>query len=193
MDILISSNLERLLFELSGDPERVRHWQDSLPRNGRFVVDRETFGAMREHFVGDWVTNDESLDVIRRVWQDHGYLLDPHTAVAWETAERLAGENPVLVVSTAHWAKFGRDVYKALTGAGYGTPLTGQAASLSDVELLACVAEMTPGASPVPRGLAGLDDLEERFEQTVDAGREGIEGAVRGWLAGPTALPAPGR
>jgi len=182
MDILISSNLERLLFELSGDPERVRHWQDSLQGNGRFVVDRGTFRRMREHFVGDWVSNDESLDVIRRVWQDHGYLLDPHTAVAWETAERLAGENPVLVVATAHWAKFGGDVFKALTGAEYGTPLVEAAASLTGVELLACVAEMAPGASPVPRGLAELDDLEERFSQTVDAGREGIEGAVRGWL-----------
>jgi threonine synthase len=182
MDILISSNLERLLFELSGDVERVRHWQGSLLANRRFVVDRETFGRMREHFVGDWVTNDESLDVIRRVWQDHGYLLDPHTAVAWETAERLAGDNPVLVVSTAHWAKFGGDVYKALAGVGYAAPLPEEAASLTGVELLACVADMAPGASSVPRGLAELDDLPERFHEIVDAGREGIEGAIRGWL-----------
>jgi threonine synthase len=184
MDILISSNLERLLFELSGDPERVRHWQECLQDRGRFVVDRETFGLLREHFVGDWVSNDESLDVIRRVWQDHGYLLDPHTAVAWETAERLAAENPVLVVATAHWAKFGRDVYKALTGTTYGDSLTGEAASSSGLDLLACVARLAPSASPVPRGLAQLDDLPERFGKVVDAGREGIEGAVRGWLEG---------
>jgi len=184
MDILISSNLERLLFELTGDAETVRGWQESLATNKRFVVDRDTFSAMRAHFSGDWVSNEESLDVIRRVWEDHGYLLDPHTAVAWEVAERMRAENPVLVVSTAHWAKFGTDVYKALTGVGYADPLPDDAAELSGVELLACVSAMTGGAAAVPRSLAELDDLDERFPGIVDAGKDGVEGVIRMWLAG---------
>ena len=182
MDILVSSNLERLLFELTQDSEAVRHWQSSLTDNGRFLVDRVTFAAMREHFAGDWVSNDEALDTIRRVWQDHGYLLDPHTAVAWEVAERLRAENPVLVVSTAHWAKFGTDVFKALEGLDYGAPLPLEAAALSGVGLLHAVEELAPSADPVPRALAELETLPERFSRVVDSQRDDIEGAVEGWL-----------
>jgi threonine synthase len=183
MDILISSNLERLLHALTGDSGTVRDWMASLARDRRFRIDRDTFAAMRRVFLGDWVSNAESLEVIERVWREEHYLLDPHTAVAWEVAERLRGDNPVLVVSTAHWAKFGADVYKALTGTAYDSPLPQDAATLSGVQLLDKVAEMTPGASRVPRALAELDALEERFTDVVDAGREGVEGAVTEWLA----------
>jgi threonine synthase len=89
MDILISSNLERLLFELA-DAERVRGWMLELGANRKFTVDRETFAKMRELFSADFVTNDDSLATVRRVWDEHGYLLDAHTAVSWEVAERLA-------------------------------------------------------------------------------------------------------
>lgn len=184
MDILISSNLERLLYELTLDTDAVRHWQESLATNRRFLVDRTTFAAIRSQFSGDWVTNEESLDVIRRVWQDHSYLLDPHTAVAWEVAERLRAENPVLVVSTAHWAKFGGDVYKALHSIEYGDELPRAAAALSGVELLAEVASAAEGASPIPSRLAELDGLAQRFSRVVDPGRGSVEDALRGWLSG---------
>jgi threonine synthase len=184
MDILISSNLERLLFELSGDAASVVEWQEHLRRDRRFVIDRDTFGKMREHFAGDWVGNDESLAVIRRVWEEHGYLLDPHSAVAWEVAERLGGENPVLVVSTAHWAKFGGDVFRALNGLTSAAPLPEEAAGMTAVGLIERVANMACGASPVPRALAELESLDVRFPATVDAGRTSIEGAVESWLAG---------
>jgi threonine synthase len=184
MDILVSSNLERLLFELTVDAGAVRSWQSSLESDRRFVVDRDTFAAMREHFAGDWVSNEESLEVIRRVWDEHGYLLDPHTSVAWEVAERLRGENPVLVVSTAHWAKFGADVFKALTGLPYDSPLPEREAALGGVALLAEVAAIAPGASPIPGGLAGLGSLPERFTTVVPAGRDAVEAALEEWLAG---------
>ena len=182
MDILISSNLERLLYHLAG-PEQVRAWMSDLVGQRRFTVDRETFAKVREHFVADWVTNDESLATIRRVYAEHGYLMDPHTAVAWEVAERLRGEDPVLVVSTAHWAKFGADVYRALAGVGYGDALPSAAAGLTGLELLDEVCALAPNAGPVPVRLAALCDAEPRFADVVDAGREGIEGAVRSWLA----------
>jgi threonine synthase len=183
MDILISSNLERLLFELTQNAAVVREWMADLARDGRFQVDRGTFAAMREVFLGDWVSNAESLKVIERVWATERYLLDPHTAVAWEIAERMTGDNPVLVVSTAHWAKFGVDVYKALVGLPYSDPLPADAAALSGTGLLARVAEMTGGAARVPESLAELDGLRQRHAGVVDAGRDGVEDAVRGWLA----------
>jgi threonine synthase len=179
MDILISSNLERLLFELSGDGERVRSWVEALASEGRFKVDRETFGAVRETFSGDFVGNDESLATIRRVHDDTGYLLDPHTAVAWEVAERLRGDNPMLVVATAHWAKFGADVLRALRGVGYDLPLEGEAAG--GVALLEEVVRLSPQQC-VPAALAMLDEKDARFTETVEATRTGVEDALVGWL-----------
>ena len=181
MDILISSNLERLLHHLAG-AEHVRAWMADLAEKRRFTVDKHTFARLRELFSGDWVTNDESLATIKRVYDEYSYLLDPHTAVAWEVAERLAGENPLLVVATAHWAKFGADVYKALTGTAYAAPLPGEAAVLSGLQLLDEVRRMAPQASEIPTPLAELASLPERFSDVVDAGRDGIEGAIREWL-----------
>jgi threonine synthase len=181
MDILVSSNLERLLFELAG-PQATAGWMAELASARRFALDPATFGKVRELVAGASVGNDESLGVIRRVHEQRGYLLDPHTAVAWEVGERLKGADPMLVVSTAHWAKFGADVYKALRGLPYAEPLPANLAALTGVQLLAQVQALAPNASPVPRSLADLDTLPKRFNEVVDAGRSGVEGAVRSWL-----------
>jgi threonine synthase len=96
----------------------------------------------------------------------------------------MKGDDPMLVVSTAHWAKFGADVYKALRGIPYAEPLPAELSSLSGVQLLAKIQALAPGAR-VPRPLAELDALPERFTEVVDAGRAGVEGAVRSWLERP--------
>ncbi len=183
MDILISSNLERALFELCRDPERIRGWMADLTGQGSFTVDPDTRAAMADLFVGDSVGNDESLAAIRRVLADTGRLLDPHTAVAWAMAERHKGPAPMLVVSTAHWAKFGADVYKALRGVPYGAPLPADAATMSEFQLLDQVLLMAPGEK-IPEGLAGLQDAEVRFDTVIGHTRAEVEQAVRGWLAG---------
>jgi threonine synthase len=183
MDILISSNLERALFELCRDTERVRGWMADLSSRGTFTVDSETFARIQEDFVGDSVGNDDSLAVIRRVLDTTGRLLDPHTAVAWAVAERNRGDAPVLVVATAHWAKFGADVYKALNGVPYHDPLPADAADLTEFELLDEVLNLAPGAR-IPSGLAGLEDEPVRFGTTIDGSPSAVEGALRGWLRG---------
>jgi threonine synthase len=182
MDILISSNLERLLWELTHDAALVREWMTQLSTSGRFQVDRETFRRVREVFAGDFVTNEESLATIRRVWSEHGYLLDPHTAVAWEVAERLRDSAPVLVVSTAHWAKFGTDVYKALANIAYDESLPADAAACSGVELLVRVQRLAPEGACAPRTLAELQEQPVRFTEVVDSGRDAVEDAVERWL-----------
>lgn len=179
MDILISSNLERLLYHLAG-PEAVRGWMADLAEKRRFTVDRETFAAIRERLTADWVSNEDSLQTIRRVYAETGYLMDPHTAVAWEVAERLRDQCPVLVVSTAHWAKFGADVFRALTRTAYDAPLP-EGAHLTGLQLLDEVQRLAPGAK-VPAPLAEIAVLPERFNGVVDAGRQGVEDAVREWL-----------
>jgi threonine synthase len=181
MDILISSNLERLLYHLAG-PKAVGEWMTELAEHKRFQVDPETFHAVRDLLVGDFVSNDESLSTLKRVFDETGYLMDPHTAVAWEVAERTQGDAPVLVVSTAHWAKFGGDVLKALHGIAYVDELPAEFAGLTGVEQLARVQEIATDGACVPKALAELDSAKVRFSDVVDAGRDGVEGAVRGWL-----------
>ncbi|NTU72329.1 MAG: threonine synthase [Coriobacteriia bacterium] len=181
MDILISSNLERLLYHLAGE-EAVRGWMAELAENQRFQVDPATFRAVRELLVGDFVSNDESLATVKRIWDEAGYLMDPHTAVAWEVAERVQDEAPVLVVSTAHWAKFGGDVLKALRGLSYADRLPEEYAGLTGVELLARVQDIATEGACVPEALATLDDAPVRFGEVVDGGCEGIEHAVSAWL-----------
>ncbi|PKQ15391.1 MAG: threonine synthase [Actinobacteria bacterium HGW-Actinobacteria-7] len=182
MDILISSNLERLLYHLAG-PEAVRGWMGELAQNKRFQIDRETFKTMREFMVGDYVSNDESLATVKRVFDETGYLMDPHTAVAWEVAERTHDHNPMLVVSTAHWAKFGADVLRALYAVPYAAPLPAELDELSGVDVLAKVQEIAPTAALVPRALAELDSAKVRFASTVDSGRDGIVAVVEDWLS----------
>jgi threonine synthase len=184
MDILVSSNLERQLFELSGrDPEAIRGWMESLRTQQRFQVDRDTFAALRHDFAASWVSSDDSLATIKEVYDAHGYLLDPHTAVGWKVAERLRGENPVLIAATAHWAKFGADVYRALTGLPANSALPAPAQSLTGLELNALIAEKYgTGPSSLPARLAELGDLPIRFEDICGNTAASVEDAVISWL-----------
>jgi threonine synthase len=182
MDILVSSNLERQLFELTGrNPKAIREWMEDLRTARRFQVDKKTFAALRKDFCADWVSNDESLATIREVFHAHDYLLDPHTAVAWKVAERLHGDNPVLVVSTAHWAKFGTDVYRALTNIPADGELPAEVSALSGTALNELLSKGF-GAGAIPSRLAELDDLSIRFSQVCAGSSEGIELAVTDWL-----------
>ena len=180
MDILVSSNLERLLYDITGDPALIAGWMTELKSHGRFAVDDATREKLHAAFVGEWVDNDTCLEVIGRVQRERGYLLDPHTAVAWEAAERLAGDVPVLIASTAHWSKFVADVVRGLTGVAAGAPVPGAA---DDLELLDRVVDLAPGAS-VPPQLAALRARPRRFDTRIEAGREPVETSLMDWLAG---------
>lgn len=181
MDILISSNLERLLYHLAG-AEKVARWMDELSSAKRFEVDRATFAAIHQTFASGWVDNDTALSTIKRVFEAHKYLIDPHTAVAWEVAERMRSDNPVLVVSTAAWAKFGDDVLKALLEVPYEGSLTGRYRGLSGFETLAAVKSIAGRGAEVPAFLKDLGTAEERFPETIPAERASVERALTSWL-----------
>ena len=181
MDILISSNLERLLFEITGDAAGVRDWMDELTTTSRFEADEVTMDAIRSEFTGHTVGNDESLEVIRRMHEETGYLLDPHTAVAWGIAVQTAGRNPMVVVSTAHWSKFGENVFRALSGIPFADPLPSDMAGLTVNELLREVARLAPG-QPIPRALSRLDLSVDLSEWLIDATPDAAEEALMNWL-----------
>lgn len=183
MDILVSSNLERQLFELTGrDPQAIAGWMDDLARERAFRVDPDTFAKLRADFASDSVSSEDCLKTIKDVYDEHSYLLDPHTAVAFEVAQRLRSDNPVLIASTAHWAKFGPNVYRGLHDIAPGEDLPAEVASLTGCQLNRLIAKETD-LPFIPAGLASLDEAPLRFTETIDTGEASIEDATRAFLS----------
>lgn len=178
MDILVSSNLERQLFELTGrDPEKIAKWMEDLKENEAFELDAQTRAALQRDFKAGAVNSEKTLETIKEVFDSHHYLVDPHTAVAWHVAEQNRSQNPMVVASTANWAKFGGSVYRALNGIQYNAPLPAKLMGITDVELNRMVYDMTR-VSPIPKQLDELDDKPIRFTEVIDGNTECVEDAV---------------
>jgi threonine synthase len=117
MDIQISSNFERYLFEASGrDAEQIRAKMRDLREARRFKLG-PLKAKLAEDFAASAASEDDVADAIRRLEAESGYLMDPHTACGFVAAERALdrGEAPQVVLSTAHPAKF-PDALEAITG-----------------------------------------------------------------------------
>lgn len=117
MDILISSNLERLLFELTGrDDKRLSSMMNALKTEGVYEISKEELAKLQKDYLCDWATEKETYQTIGDYFEECGYTLDPHTAVAVCVNAKLeTGENTV-IVSTASAYKFPTVVYKAIEG-----------------------------------------------------------------------------
>jgi threonine synthase len=183
MDILVSSNLERLLYHLAG-AEKTVQWMNELKTEGCFTVDEQTLDALQEGFVGGWIGDDESLRRIERCWRKYQYLLDPHTAVGLDIALQERGDNPVLVVATAHWAKFAPSVLRALLKVGFDEDLPEPYAHHSDFETLDDVASIAQNCAPIPQAIEELRTMPARFNQVIDSTPDAIKTAVQDWLGG---------
>jgi threonine synthase len=109
MDIQVSSNFERLLFEAGRrDAAAVRRLMEQLKQSGRFVLPDAMLAAIREDFDAGRADETETSAAIRAAWREAGDLVDPHTAVALAVADRDSSDSkiPNIVLSTAHAAKF---------------------------------------------------------------------------------------
>jgi threonine synthase len=136
MDIQVSSNFERLLFEAGErDAGAVRRYMDGLKQSGAFSIEAQALARIRAEFDAGRTTVDEAADTIRSTLKANGYLLDPHTATAVHVARQTASrETPMIILSTAHPAKF-PDAVEAASG-------------------------IRPA---LPEWLAGMMDAEERY------------------------------
>ena len=118
MDILISSNLERLLFELvDRDEKALRALMESLKKDGRYTLPQKALSALQESFFGACADDQQTVRMIRSVWQTRQYLVDPHTAVglcALEEYRQSAPTRLTLVNATASPFKFAQDVGRAI-------------------------------------------------------------------------------
>jgi threonine synthase len=135
MDIQVSSNFERLLFEALGrDAGAVRALMANLTQSGRFEIPAAALAAIRAEF--DAATLDEkgTTEEIARVWREAEYIMDPHTACGVAAARKLLAADPatpVLALSTAHPAKFPQAVKRAI---GRTAPLPGHLAHLMEAK-----------------------------------------------------------
>jgi threonine synthase len=159
MDILISSNLERLLYFTAGS-DRTAKYMRQLKETGCYTVDAEVLAEIQENFVGYCASEEETAATIHRTFGEQGYLSDTHTAVAIHAAEcyiKDSGDTlPMVVDSTASPYKFANNVYSSVTGKEPS----------SELEALNELSAKTNTEIPYP--LAGLAERKVNFTDVCE-------------------------
>ncbi len=158
MDILISSNLERLLFHLTGaDDAKITDWMNALSKDGKYSVDKEVADKIFAIFDAGFCDDKETAKTISKTYKD-GYLCDTHTAVAVkvyeEYAQRTGDKTETVIASTANPYKFSAAVLKAV-----GDEIPEGADEFDQVKLL-----IDETGEPCPPQLANLKDKPVRFK-----------------------------
>ena len=160
MDILVSSNLERLLYLLSGDTKLVAGLMQELNTQGVYTVPAQLLEKIQSQFWAACCDDARAAEIIGRVYKEDGYLCDPHTASGWAAAEDYVAETgdnrPMVVLSTASPYKFPAAVLTAIGGDTSGDEFT-QMARLSQIT-----------GVPVPKNLASLQGKPEKHTQVID-------------------------
>ena len=160
MDILVSSNLERLLFLLSNHNDvLINQYMASLKNDGHYTISDDLRQRLQESFAAYDCSEDECKKVIHDTFHKEHILIDPHTAVAVHACHAYKQESndntPCIVLSTASAYKFAKDVYTALTGNS----------CKDEFEAMNALHDYTSIA--IPKNLACLKDMEIRFTNTV--------------------------
>ena len=155
MDILVSSNLERLLYLLSGDTALVAGLMKDLNEKGYYTVPKALLAAIQKEFGAGFCDDGDAQAVIGRVYRDYGYLMDPHTASGWFVAEQNRGENQMVVLSTASPYKFSTTVLTAIGGDTQGT----------EYERMERLHALT--GVPIPKNLASLRGKPELHTDVI--------------------------
>jgi len=174
MDILVSSNVERLLYLASGgDALQVAGLMRQLESAGHYQLPQGMLANIQQDFLAASATEEDTLAAIQNVWQAQRYVLDPHSAVAWQVYQSLRGQlppGPVLVLSTASPFKFPGTVLRAL---GEEVP--------EGLSAMRKLAEIT--GLPLPRALAWLEaapQLRGRVIEPEDIAATALQEA-RAW------------
>ncbi|MBR1423878.1 MAG: threonine synthase [Ruminococcus sp.] len=161
MDILISSNLERLLYHLTdGNDAQIREWFGALAKEGRYEVSDEVKKALSEEFYAGFCDDSQTKECIKNIYDQYSYTCDTHTAVAvkvYQDYKAATGDDTKTVIaSTASPYKFSGSVLSAI----------GEDTAADEFALVEKLAEVSK--LPVPASLAALKDKAVRFDKTVD-------------------------
>ncbi len=176
MDILISSNLERLLYHLSGNDDAViRDLMAQLSEVGRYTVPADLLARVRELFWAGCCDDEEAAATIRDKFNAYHYLVDTHTAVAvkvYADYRRETGDTtPTVIASTANPYKFSASVLEALNG---------DVAGLDEFQKVEALHTLT--AHEVPAPLADLQGKTVRFKEVCDRDKAAMRAVVFGML-----------
>ena len=159
MDILISSNLERLLYVTLGC-EKTAEYMRKLAAEGTYSLTSSELDIIRKSFVGYYTDDEMTKETIRKTYNEKNCLIDTHTAVAVYAAERYMqdskAERKIVAVSTASPYKFARDVFVSISGKE----------PLDDLSALDELEKLTGVAVPAPLG--GLSKKKILHEKTID-------------------------
>ncbi len=168
MDILVSSNLERMLFELSNhDSGRIVTWMNALKTEGYYEVDPDILAGLQKLFYAGYADDRLTGETIKSLYHRYNYLVDTHTAVGQAVLDQFkaeyGSEHKNILLSTASPFKFAASVLEAISGAGGVN-------EGSETDLLEILAGKTSLA--VPPNLAGLKQKKVRHKQVIT--REGM-------------------
>lgn len=161
MDILISSNLERLLYHLCGkDSQQITKWFDSLASSGRYEVTDTVKNALKQDFYAGWCDDEKTKDTIKEIYQQYSYTCDPHTAVAAAVCKQYKKETgdtaKHIIASTASPYKFSAGVLDAILGQ---VPEQSEFELVEKLEAVSCYT--------IPESLKRLRSLPVRFQETI--------------------------
>lgn len=159
MDILVSSNLERLVYMMGQDSQKVKSYMDDLNQNGVYEISSDLLEKIQDVFKAGWLNEDEVLDTIKTCFEQTGYLLDTHTAIGYgvykEYQKASGDETKTIILATASPYKFADSVYKALTDQ-----------NLSEYQAIEAVYEKT--GVDIPKPLVQLDQKEILHQKVID-------------------------
>ena len=159
MDILVSSNLERLLYLLSGDTALVAGLMQQLKDEGAYTVPADLLAKIQAEFCASYCDDGRAKEIMGRVFRDYGYLCDPHTAAGWAAAEdyvtQTGDHTPMVVLSTASPYKFPAAVLTAIGGDTDGD-------EFCQMERLSRLSGV-----PIPKNLSGLQGKPEKYTGVI--------------------------
>ena len=160
MDILVSSNLERLLYLLSGDEGLVAGLMKELGSKGVYQIPEELLSKIQKYFWAGCCDDEQTKQTIGKVWREYGYLCDTHTAVAYHVAQQYKAEHaqhaPVVILSTASPYKFPAAVLEGL----------GEKVECDEFAVMERLHALTGVA--IPKNLGGLQEKAVRHSQVID-------------------------
>jgi len=161
MDILVSSNLERLVyFMVNGDTDKVASYMNGLSETGVYKVDDDVLATIQSQFKAGCLSEDDVVTTIANCWKDHKYVLDTHTAVGYGVyanyREDTGDTTPTILLSTASPYKFPESVMKAVSGRDADDVY----AAIDEINAITGV--------PVPYPLENMKDREVLHKGVID-------------------------
>lgn len=159
MDILVSSNLERLVYFLCQDTSQVKDYMDRLNDTGVYEVDEQVFKTIQKYFKAGWLSEEDVLKTIKSCYDNCGYLLDTHTAIGYGVYQQYQldtnDDTKTIILSTASPYKFPKSVYKAITNE-----------DLDEYEAIEALNQKTQ--IPISKPLVGIKDRKILHTKVID-------------------------